>query len=707
MQTSEQQLAIQADLLANVQIIAGAGTGKTFTLASRVVRHINARICNEENIFAISFTNAASGELRKRIETLLGRSSTLKATNLHKLCSRFLRLISIKFSGYEQVPSSSFQILTSSSSKDTFSILYDAACADAFTRFDESTIGICLSPSELARELSRMKAEGVDVNSDLALDYGNINQASLYVMRAYDHYCRQNNLLDFDDLIVRLKEILTKHAEIKSWVNNQVQGFYVDEFQDISSSQMELISLIRGSTAICVVGDACQSIYGFRGANPEHFNNFATELDNAKVFALTYNFRSHSGLLDISNIVRRKMNSNDFGLRSVSSSILPRTLSYKLESSEANVIASQIQALKSSGYSLDDIAILYRSNSKSVALMKALVSMGINVKTNGHSEFWDRRVIKQALAIFSLIENGRNLPALKTLLPAIHNAGKSALTYVAEHIKNNSQSDCRAALCLVNPSAGAHLDMMLSTVESIVAEHGFIPAFERLAQDNYFSINEGLFDESRELLESLAGFVEKSKVSNFEELNELIALSDAKNTSKKDAVTLSTIHSAKGNEFKVVFIAGVNNGQIPHPRATGDGLQEEARILYVALTRAKELLYVCHQEGNLSSLVRPYSDLFHEWTDSAPQGRFSEEYIATVTKTRNELLEMGDRRTFEINDMLLDNELEGIKEKMSLLHAQRGTKNKPKRKANKLAIPEYKTVRQDKGASISAFDPSF
>lgn len=639
----EQVEAIKAPIDKDLQVVAGAGTGKTEVIAARVVHFLESKLFTPHKVWAISFTNNASKELGERITKLAGGRTGVNVTNLHKMCSGLLREVISEFSDLEDVPKRPFSIMTTAQSKELMSQMRKES-QERIAQYDEFEVGEAYSNSQLLQRLSLLKNHGIDVQSDFDYLAERINPASLYVMRKYDQFCVDNTLYDFDDLIFRLGRLL-EIDEIADWCASKFECLVIDEFQDISQSQMSVIDVLSRNAHRSVVGDASQAIYGWRGANSEHFENFASGRD-VTIVNLSFNFRSHDKILTASNLLNsRSIDDSIVALNAVGSESKARRLTYASEDEENAAIANQIKALIGSGvYSAEDIAVLYRSNKQGTPMSNALQSIGITSNIYGQYSFWERRVIKLVMAFLSFSNNPNDFPSFSYLAKQFLGMKASLVSSLV------NEYDFFDAFCTRYPAQYAKLSMVVDSI--LVCD-------SVQEQIRFFKLNPGLIlddghtnEEDISLLDSLVAYSESQSFTTMSEMMDHCSLNG--NQEQGKGVHLMTMHASKGKQFKVVFVCSVTNGVFPMQVMTTDALMGEIKLLYVAMTRAKEMLYISHVEGRISRLLEDHEWCFEDWNSAAPNGSFDAEHLLKMQNHEQRMSTLTEDRikaVKEINDL--------------------------------------------------------
>lgn len=594
-----------------VLILAGAGSGKTRVLTHRTVYLIEEKGVNPYNIMAITFTNKAAGEMRERIDNLVGfGSESIWVSTFHSTCVRILRR-HIDRLGYD----TNFTIYDADDQKTLIKDICKKLQIDTKIYKEKSFLGVISSAKDelISPEEFTLRAAG---------DFAREKQAAVY--REYQAELRKNNALDFDDLIVKTVELFQNDAEVLDYYQERFKYIMVDEYQDTNTAQFQLIKLLAGKYQnLCVVGDDDQSIYKFRGANIKNILNFEEVYPNAKVIKLEQNYRSTQNILDaangvIANNVGRKSKvlwtDNDQGEQ-----INFQQFDNAYE--EADYVIRDIQKkVKEGTYSYGDCAILYRTNAQSRLFEERFVVNNTPYKIVGGVNFYARKEIKDLLAYLKTIDNGRDDLAVRRIINVPKRGiGATTLSRVQAYAEENDLSFYNA-LKLADDiptigKAGAKIKPFVTFIQSmrskveylgpsqllqdIIEETGYVAELEaentEEAQARIENIDELIskvvaYEEGEEN-PTLSGFLEEvALVADIDDLQE-----------GSDYVVLMTLHSAKGLEFPNVYLVGMEDGIFPsYMTITSEDpaeIEEERRLCYVGITRAmKDLTISCARQ---------------------------------------------------------------------------------------------------------------
>lgn len=586
-------------------VLAGAGSGKTRVLTTRIAYLIQHKNISPRNILAITFTNKAAGEMKKRIGNMIPREiSELWVSTFHAACLRILRR-QASFMGY----TNNFVIYDDSDQQTIIKECLKELNLDE-KKFPPRVISAGISA---AKNNLKTAAEFRAVASDF------FKQTVAGVYELYEKKLKQNNALDFDDLIMVTIRLLKSNKAVLNYYQEKFRYILVDEYQDTNHAQYVLVNLLAQKYRnLCVVGDPDQSIYRFRGANMHNILNFEKDYPEARVILLEQNYRSTRTILESANQViknnkvRKEKNLWTNGPKGEPIVVFT---GYD-EHAEAAFVVDRIFRLKNKGYAYNDLAILYRTHAQSRVLEEKLLAAGIPYTMVGGLKFYERKEIKDLLAYLRLIAN----PADRVSLARIINVPKRGigsaslgkiLTYAGERGNNLVEVLENAGeikgLTPKARSAAINLGEVLFLLRNKLDKMTIAELVEEtLRQTGYRQAleNENTV-ESRTRLENLQEFISvarefdrKQPGGNLEEfLSELALVTDIDQyDADSDKVTMMTLHSAKGLEFPIVFLVGMEEGVFPHSRSLYDPgeMEEERRLCYVGITRARERLYLTH-----------------------------------------------------------------------------------------------------------------
>ena len=559
------------------------------------------------NVIAITFTNKAAGELRGRLETMLGEGAgDIWAMTFHAACCRILRRC-IDRMGY----TSSFTIYdTSDSERQMKEVLKDMG-------LDDKTFPPKYVLSIIGRQKDRLiSPEEMQENSRSSSDLRLTQIAKAYA--AYQKRLKDNNALDFDDILYVTVKLLQQEADVREYYQKKFQYVLVDEYQDTNHVQYLLTSLLCGRWGnICVVGDDDQSIYRFRGATIENILSFEEQYPGARVIRLEQNYRSTQSILDAANaVISHNVGRKGKHLWTAKPGGAP-ILVYEAndESSEGNFVAGQILA-GSKGKNFKDYAILYRTNAQSNAMEYALKRNGIPYKVIGGTRFFDRAEVKDMLSYLCVINNRADDLRLARI---VNNPPRGLGAKTIETVQRLADTEGKSLYAVLSdPYSYAPLEKsatkllqfsaLIEGLAQLLADGMSLPEFydELLVRTGYADMltakpteeNKTRLENVKELKSSIHAYMENALEPTLAGFLEEIALyTDLEQYSEgDDTVVMMTVHSAKGLEFPHVFLVGFEDGLFPGMRAIGDQeeMEEERRLCYVAITRAKETLTISH-----------------------------------------------------------------------------------------------------------------
>jgi len=601
-----------------VLILAGAGSGKTRVITVRIAYLIAEKGVPPHNILAVTFTNKAAGEMRGRVEALLKDTRLPSApliSTFHSLCVRILR------QDIEKLDEGLKRSFTIYDTDDTQKVV--KACIKDLG-FDEKQI----NPRYVRNAISSAKNRGEDYELFASkVEYGDEKKAAIAkVFKLYEERLHIANALDFDDLLIKTVKLLRVSSEVREKYNDRYKYILVDEYQDTNSLQFALINyLTEKQQNICVVGDDAQSIYGFRQADIRNILGFEKHFSDAKVILLEQNYRSTQTILDTAHaIIENNVHQKKKKLWTAKPDG-DRIFYFQAYDGdgEARFIASKIEEHQHRAPN-ERIAILYRTNAQSRVFEEALRRLRIEYNIVGGFSFYERAEIKDIIAYLKLAMNPfDDIALLRVINTPARGIGKTSLDELQRHAKMSGQSLWMTIAAITDPAFGepVHLTprsisamrVFRSVIEGMMdkvvetAENGkavtevVIAAIEDTGYANALRIENT--DESAARLENLEELInaavdyDKQPENGLRDFIDHAALiSDTDKYDGDAAVTLMTVHMAKGLEFPIVFLAGLEDGIFPHSRSIGDQkeLEEERRLAYVAITRAEKVLYVTH-----------------------------------------------------------------------------------------------------------------
>ena len=583
-------------------IIAGAGSGKTTTMTRRIAYLIGEKGVDPYNILAVTFTNKAANEMRERIESLVENTQGMWVMTFHAACLRILRRF-IDRLGY---------------GKD-FTI-YD-------TTDQKAVIRECLTDSELSDKLfpaasvlaaiSNWKNQAIPpAQAELeAASLREKNLAELY--RRYTDKLRKYNALDFDDLLIKAVELLEQDPEVLEIYSDRFRYIMIDEYQDTNEIQYRMVNLLAGAHGnICAVGDEDQCIYQWRGATIRNILEFEEDFPGAKIIKLEQNYRSCGNILGGANSVIRHNTERKGKTLWTSKEEGEKIRIYKAatDRDEAFHVAREIHKMKDQGYSYSDIAVLYRTHSMSRGFEESFSRQDIPYRVIGGTRFYDRKEVKDLLCYMRLIQNPNdNISFRRVINEPKRGIGDKSLekldvlagltdVSIFEVLEKGDGLDALSGKAEVNArqfvnmirkfSEERNVRKISEIYDDLLRESGYMQSLE--AQNTIEAA--GRIENLMEFKSVIYDFEDQDPDGTYEEFLEKIALlTDVDNRDdSEDAVSLMTLHSAKGLEFAVVFMPGMEEGSFPGSRAfdSPEELEEERRLCYVGMTRAKEILYM-------------------------------------------------------------------------------------------------------------------
>ena len=580
-------------------ILAGAGSGKTKTLTHRIAYLIGELKVFPSRILAVTFTNKAAKEMRQRLAQLLNEEADNRQFmpwmgTFHSICVRILRMDGVHI-GLDR----RFLIYDTD---DQISLMKQIMKARGLTDKD-------IKPRAVLSVISNAKNEMRSAEDFSMSARGPREQKIAELFFAYEKALKEAAVLDFDDLLTKTVELLQNSPEIRRKWQYQFEYILIDEYQDTNAVQYALIKLLVNERRnLCVVGDDAQSIYSFRGADYTNILNFERDFPGTTVVKLEQNYRSTGAILDLANsLIQHNIHRTDKNLWTANGDgIDPKLWQLYSESEEALAIANEIQAQIANGRQYGDVAVLYRTNAQSYAIERALRQSYIPYKIVGGLRFLDRAVVKDVLAYLRLLYQ----PSDRVSFLRIVNVPKRGIgtVSVAKFLDWNDAArwDIVSGLLAVeeadNLTARAKRPLLElgKILEELQQEIDGSPAelIEKIIKRTGYGdfINDGT-PQAEERMENIGVLLAEAKayvdVPTF--LEEMALMSSA-DTAAEQQVTLMTLHAAKGLEFPVVFLAGLEEGILPHARVfdsgKADDIEEERRLCYVGVTRAREELFV-------------------------------------------------------------------------------------------------------------------
>ncbi|MBP2476258.1 DNA helicase-2/ATP-dependent DNA helicase PcrA [Crossiella equi] len=615
-------------------VVAGAGSGKTKVLTSRIAYLLAARGAHPGEIMAITFTNKAAAEMKERVTALVGpRARAMWVSTFHSMCVRIMRR-EAKSAGLN----SNFSIYDSDDSRRLITLVARDLDLDP-KRYPAKNLAIHISnlKNELLGPEEAAERAGNDLERRVAEVYGE-----------YRRRLVQANAMDFDDLIMRTVELLQQHPAIAEYYHRRFRHVLVDEYQDTNHAQYVLVRELVGTGAdgvppaeLCVVGDADQSIYAFRGATIRNIEEFERDYPQARSILLEQNYRSTQTILSAANAVIARNQGRREKRLWTDSGDGERIVGYVSdnEHDEAAFVANEIDRLVDAGETVNgDIAVFYRTNNSSRVFEEVFIRLGLPYRVVGGVRFYERREVRDALAYLRVLDNPEDTVSLRRILNVPKRGiGDRAEAVVAAHAERERISFAQALreaaadrVPLLNPRSqraiagfvdlitelrglvevGQDVAEVLDTLLDKTGYRGELEASDDPQDSSRLDNLTELVTVAREFVQLQVatpepgeeavpdpveeGLPAQDSLAAFLERVSLVADSDQLPDEGDGVVTLMTLHTAKGLEFPVVFCTGWEDGQFPHQRALGDPaeLSEERRLAYVGITRARERLYL-------------------------------------------------------------------------------------------------------------------
>ncbi len=586
-----------------VLVLAGAGSGKTRVLTSRIAYLVEEKNVPPQAILAITFTNKAANEMKERLSKIVDVSRSWVCT-IHSMCVRIIRTYA------EEIGiSSNFSIYSETERNNIIKKSFQECDFD-----DEKLL------KAVKFHIANAKMLGLDPDGYAEENEGETDIDDIVkVYRRYQKHLRENNALDFDDLLNETRNLLKTNEDAREQLSGRFRYILVDEFQDTNAVQYEIIRyLASGYGNLFAVGDDDQSIYGWRGAKIENILHFEKDFKGAKVFKLERNYRSTKNILSLANtVIKNNGHRKDKTLWTENEEgAQPKVYEADEESGEARYIAQRIAGLLRQGYSYSDFAILMRLNALTRSFEQEFTGDGIPYKVFGGFKFFERKEIKDLLAYLRLINNPFDSEAaLRIINFPKRGIGAKTVDVLQQYAFDNELSVYDALLDLDEIGfTGATREKLVGfrdLIKKWIIDSQDLPVNElvkQIIEDT--KMREAYADDSDESINKRANIEEF--VNSVEEycrlnpdttltdyLNQVTLMSDTDDMDDGNYVTLATIHAVKGLEFKCVFICGLEENILPVSRAVDndDDMEEERRLMYVAITRAKELLYLTRSKS--------------------------------------------------------------------------------------------------------------
>ena len=582
-----------------VLILAGAGSGKTRVLTYRIANIINKKLAYPEEILAVTFTNKAANEMKERINALLGFARHIEwAGTFHSICVKILRREGARIG------------------IDPAFTIYDSVDSLSAVKEAMSNLNISIkdfSPNAIRAAISSAKNQLI--TSGQFRDNANsfFYEVAGRVYADYQQILKSNQALDFDDLLMVANQLFENDTETLAKYKRKFKYINVDEYQDTNHAQYSIIKKLADQN-ICVVGDDDQSIYGFRGANITNILNFEKDFPSTKVIKLEQNYRSTRIILEASNHIV-SLNKNRHKKKMWTENIDGEKIKVYLasdEDDEAHWIVREINKLANSSHNIyDSIAILYRTNAQSRYLEEILLKSGIPYKIVGNIRFYDRKEVKDILAYLRVVANPADDLSLKRIINTPRRGiGEKTFKELVLTARGMDKSAMQLLVDDTNAITNAKLQKFGELMHLLISESKILTLSEyirfTLDKSGYLTFLDDGTIESQGRIENIQELISvASKYEHMESsealkqfLEDIALIEQQSDDSNNNSVTLMTVHSAKGLEYDSVFLVGMEEMLFPHSRSYTDPkeMEEERRLAYVAVTRAKKNLFMSYAQ---------------------------------------------------------------------------------------------------------------
>jgi ATP-dependent DNA helicase UvrD/PcrA len=557
-------------------ILAGAGSGKTRVLTYKVLYLIQNHITQPNNILCVTFTNKAANEMKERIRKILTDTTSIQPTiaTFHALCAKILR-VDGKYLGL----SSQF-------------VIYDASDQLEAIKEAMKELGISVKeykPGSILGTISSAKNELLTPDEYASFARGHFQEIAAAVYKIYQKILKENDALDFDDLILATVLLLQRNPEVLEKYQNRFQYILIDEYQDTNKAQYVLTKLLAQKWKnVCVVGDFSQSIYSWRGADFRNLSKFTHDFPGTQTFELSQNYRSTQKILDAASAIIKKNTTHPVLTLWTENPDGEDITIYEArnEQDEANFIVTFIRNYEEDN--LHDIAVLYRTNAQSRVIEEGLLHYGIPYNLVGGTRFYERKEIKDVLSYIRVVANPKDTIAMKR----IEKLGKGRLAKFFAYVDTLAEKTKEEQKESSEQTKISTIDLL----DNILHHTGYLELYD----DNDEEDRERL-ENIKELRSVAIAFPDTSQFLENVALVEQESLPSKAGEERKNAITLMTLHAAKGLEFPVVFMIGMEEGLFPHSRALMDKneLEEERRLAYVGMTRAKKKLFLVYAKRRL------------------------------------------------------------------------------------------------------------
>lgn len=616
-----------------VLVIAGAGSGKTRVLTSRIAHIVKDLGVSPYNVLAITFTNKAADEMKERLSQMIDGVEDMWVCTIHSMCVRLLRY------GAEKIGYGRDFSIYSETDKDKVVkrvIVSLGLEVDQYAKSAKNLIS--------ARKTKNLSIEEFEKDNARMKNIGDI----VRIMKGYEEELKRSNAFDFDDLLIKTHELLSEDRETLERFSNRFRYIHIDEFQDTNAVQYDIVKMLSYAHGnIFAVGDDDQSIYGWRGADINNILGFERDFKNAKVYKLERNYRSTKKILDVANtVIKHNTNRKDKTLWTGNDDgVNPEVYIADDESGEAQYTAIQIKNLVARGYKYSDFAVLMRINALSRSYEQEFMKYGLPCRVYGGFKFFERKEIKDLTAYLRLLCNPLdNEAVLRVINVPKRGIGDKSIEVLQKYADGNGFSvfdgvfDCD--LLDLNNGAKSKIRSFKDIISSLIVDKETMTLTELVKsvidKTNYMSCFEEKTEENEdkkrnvnELLASVEEFEKQNPQASLSEyLNGITLSSDTDEINDGNFITLATVHSVKGLEYRVVFVCGLDREIFPIERngSIDDDIEEERRLMYVAVTRARERLYITRAKSRfLYGSRRPtfQSEFLNEISDKVALPRDS------------------------------------------------------------------------------------
>ena len=600
---NEEQKKAVLDTEGAVLVLAGAGSGKTRVLTSRIAYIIDKLGVLPQSVLAITFTNKAAGEMKERLSLMVDGAEYIWCSTIHSMCVRILRS-TIDRLGY----SLNFTIYDEVDKENHIKRIIKRDFHDS----EEGTLR--KKAKDAADFISNAKSNGITCDQ---IRYKTVRLYNgdkyLPIYETYEREMQSSSCLDFDDLLWKTCEVLERFDDVREHYAEKFKYIHIDEFQDINAVQYRIVKMLASVHGnIFAVGDDDQSIYGWRGAEIKTILNFHKDFKGTKIYKLEQNYRSTKKILDLANtVIKDNVERADKELWTENpdgASI--ESFEAENGNGEAFFVAKTIKSLSYYGYAYSDFAVLMRMNALSRSFEQSFLEYGIPYKVYGGFKFFERKEIKDLLAYFKVLINPLdNESILRIINVPKRGIGDKSIEFLVQYAADNKVSIYESLSDVedfpLSKGAKDRLKEFRKLISSLMIDREIcdvVELYDRvLEKTNYMSLFSDDTDEADskkmnvgELKNSVVEFVKQNENATLADyLNSVTLSSDTDEINNGDFVTIATVHAVKGLEYKVVFVVGMDEGLFPSSRTVEEGnVEEERRLFYVAITRAEERLYI-------------------------------------------------------------------------------------------------------------------